>query len=313
MKIIHDFGGECRDGVNTYLDLEEFGDDSQEVVLFYGINSTLNRELQEQYKHYKRRILLDLWSPCDLYAQNDILEQDHFKAQEYFTDVFCICPFTVEWSNKITNTDKWKCVFYPWQPSIVPVNFEKKYDVCFVGGIHSQEHFDALQVIKKFNYRFISQSPFAEPTDINISNKEKLDLIAQCKIVVCFNLLYLKEDHWHFAMNNYNLAGNMAFNHPRAIGTVNPTYTAPQFKSRSHEAASGKSLILCKKDEWDLINYYYDEDSFVFFDQVDDLESTISNILENYQNYQSKIDLAYQRVYNFTTKNLIYYIEGFTK
>lgn len=306
MKVVHDFSGECKDGVNTYLDLEEFADDSQSIVLFYGIDCTLNKELQEQYKHYNRRILLDLWSPCDLYSPNDTLGQDHFDAQDYFTDVYCICPYTVHWSNLITKSKKWKYVFYPWQPRIAPTNFEKKYDVCFVGGIHSAEHENALQVIEKYNYRFISQQLYPGVTNFNVSTQEKLDIIAQCKVTICFNLLYLTEQQTHFALNNYNLNENYAFARLQKIGNK---YTVPQFKSRLHEAAIGKSLILCREDDWGLINSYYAQNEALIF-KPNSLEESLNQVLEHYEKIGPFFtENAYKKAQNFTTKRLIQYIQ----
>lgn len=308
MKIVHDFSEECFDGVNTYLDLEEFGDNSEEIVLFYGIACTNNKELQEQYKHYKKRIILDLWSPCQLYS-NDRIGQNYFEQCSYFTDVFCICPCTVEWANRQTNSDKWKFIFYPWQPKLKPVNFDKKYDVCFVGGIHSQEHKDAIDLISsKFNYRFISQMDLPQVTDFNVSTQEKLNIIAQSKITLCFNLLYLTENQCHFALNNYDLQTNEAFGDLRKIGHGNfSRYTIPQFKSRMHEAAIGQSLILCKNDPWNISGAFYAPTELIYYNE-NFLELTINDILKQYDNLSLMIKNAEIRAETYTTKKLIEYI-----
>lgn len=314
MKIVHDFSGECVDGINTYLNLEEFADDSNDKVLFYGIDSTINESLKEQYKDYNRRILLDLWSPCQLYV-HDALGQNYFEQCSYFTDVYSICPFTVEWANMTTNSNKWKYVFYPWQPSIAPTDFDKKYDVCFVGGIHSHDHVDAILAIEKFNYRFISQMAYKEATDFNVSTKQKLNLIAQSKITICYNLLYLKSDHVHHAIHYYpNISENLAFNSLTRIEGpyFEPRYTIPQFKSRLHEAASGKSLILCKNEPWNLADSYYrlDQD-YLSFNHNSELSDIIDNLLKdwNSERIQNIINSAYVQAHKYTTKNLIKYIE----
>ena len=74
-------------------------------------------------------------------------------------------------------------------------------------------------------------------------------------------------------------------------------------KSRLFEAAFSKSLILCKRDPFNLIERYFQVNKeFVYFEEGK-LEGKIQEILENFRIYEKIIDCAFKRaVKNYTTK-----------
>lgn len=50
----------------------------------------------------------------------------------------------------------------------------------------------------------------------------------------------------------------------------------PQFKVRNHEIASSKSLLIVKRDPWNLMEDFYEpEKEFIYFDNFEELHDII--------------------------------------
>jgi hypothetical protein len=300
MKIVHDFGRECQDGVNTYLDLEDYADQDPTSVLMYGVTPTCERlDLHEQFKGY-RKTLLNLWDPCSFYDKKDRCGQDYFGMISHFDDVYTICPFTAQWVNEKLGIKKNYYTFYPINPKYIPEPQDKIHDVCYFGGVHDPEHKQCIDIISKFDYRFISQGNHAKVTNHNVSNLEKLKIVAQSKITVCYNLLYLKPHQIPMAMSWDGWQNN------QALERLPKEHILPQFKSRVHEAALTRTLILCKRDPWNLIeDFYKPGEDFIYFNDNSELEGVIREVLEDYEDYEKMLDNAQQKALNYTSENLV--------
>ena len=80
----------------------------------------------------------------------------------------------------------------------------------------------------------------------------------------------------------------------------------PQFKTRIHEAAISKTLNLVRRDEWNVIEDFYEpETEFVYFDNEDDLSLKITSILNNWDEYSDVLDKAYDKAMTYTTENFV--------
>ena len=191
-----------------------------------------------------------------------------YKFENYVDTVFTICP------SQVTNRPKRKNVFFPFNENFIPTSFNKKYDVVYSGFATGNHVSDILNTIVKFNYRFISFSPERIVTDRNVTYKEKLNIISETKINVI-----------------HNLTGN---------GT-------PQLKTRPFESAFCKSLILCRRDNWNIIEEWFEPNKeFLYYENSVDLEILIRNVLENYDDYLPIINSAYNRaINNYTTRHFI--------
>jgi len=197
MLVIKDMGGDTPDGVNDYLKIERHSEQSDTDVLMYGINTTINSSIQNEYKHFESRKLLNLWQPCEFVFEKDPAGQNAFEQTLYFTKIYSICPYTAKWLNTLFGDDRHEAIFYPFGDDIIPQRQEKIYDVCYFGGLHGIDHVQCLDQIRNFNYRFISQQRYPDPyapTDYNVSFKEKLDIVGKTKISVCYNLLHFRPD-----------------------------------------------------------------------------------------------------------------------
>jgi hypothetical protein len=308
MLIVKDMAGETPDGVNFYLNIDKHEVPSTNDVLMQGINCTWNFDIQNKYKDFESRKLLNLWQPCEfVFPQNEIGE-DALQQTKYFTKVYTICPYSAKWMNKMLGDEKHEAIFYPFGDDVIPERQEKIYDVVYFGGIHGIDHAECLQQISKFNYRFISQQSYPPPytpTDFNVSFKEKLDIVAKTKISVCYNMLHFQAHHQHGIKQYDKWWENEAFAYMDDYGR------APQFKQRVHESAFSRTLILCKRDYWNLIEYYYEPNvDFIYFNDNSELEGLIRDILHNYKDYEKMIENAYNKSLNYTSKNLYEHIKN---
>lgn len=323
MLIVSDFTGDYKDGYNTTLRLEQYSKDG-DAVFFYGIQCGIDKKLLNRYKDYRRKILLDLWSPCAFFT-----DPNHFSILEGFDEVYSICPYTAEWTNEQLGMKLMRYSFYPVTPeTITPqatssgfrkllnkLSFNagtashstelsglaKKYDICYVGGLYSQEHIAMMDIISKFKYVFVTQNKEKKATHKNLSNADKINLIAQCKIGICFNKLYPTESHIVNIKSYTGWQDNRAFDH-----LFDSISIAPQIKTRLHELALCKTLILCHRDPWNLVEDYYEPGKdFIYFDNIEDLKTLIPEILANFNAYQSVIDNAYRKVKNYSSLQLV--------
>lgn len=183
--------------------------------------------------------------------------------------IYTICP------PKITNRVKRKFSFFPVDFELVPSDFDKKYDVIYAGFALAPHVNEILSVIPNYNYRFISfNKQTGLETDVNIGYLEKLKLISETKISIIHNLT--------------------------GTGT-------PQLKSRPFESAFCKSLILCKEDNWNIINEWFEKDKeYISYKDANDLRSKIDNILSNFDDYQFIIENAHRKaINNYTSKHFV--------
>lgn len=308
MKIIEDLSIEVPDTNAHHWSLKDYSRDSNENVLFYGGGSPKNKGVLAEHETFKRRMFFNNWAPCE-FAQ-PIVDDTSF-----FNEIYSICPYTCKWLNKKEESNRWRPIFYPYNKKIIPNHFEKKYDVIYHGGIHGQEHVDCLNVMKAFNYRYCTMTsyingttqamlPFA--TDVNLSFQEKVNLVAESKISVCYNIIHVFPDHVPNIQSHDNWKANEAFSE---VGKRN---IAPQFKTRIHEAAISRTLNLVMKDKWNIIEEYYKPDEeFVYFEDARDLREKITEITNNWSKYQSIVDRAFEKSKDYQIENFLKTIQDY--
>lgn len=303
MKVIKDLSIEVP-GTNVhYFKLDELSSDDGENVLYYGHNYLETGKSIEDTDHYRRRIYLNVIRPTEFCSSLLI------DADDKFDEIYTICPYTNRWLNAVKGANKYRDVFYPFNEQDIPAPRVKKYDVCYHGGIHGRKYIKALKIMKKFNYRFMSQTHginrltkkyLKYATNTNLTNREKMELISECKISICFNTFDMRnKDDIRNIQSRKNWQENEAFKH------IEDLKIAPQFKSRCNEAAFSRTLNLVKKDPWNIIEHYYTPDvDFVYFEDLNTLEDTIRSILHDWERYQPMIESAYNKSLNYTTQKL---------
>jgi hypothetical protein len=289
-------------GTNThYFNLNEFNQESTENILCMGYTFLEDGIPNGLLEGYKRKIYLNVTAPTEFYSSLPP------EADSGFNEVYSICPYSNKWLNEVTDSKKYKTIFYPFNKKDIPDNCEKIYDVIYQGGLHGEKYVQMLEIIKNYNYRYLSlnyginqltQNYLHYATNPNLSNEDKLKVVSQTKISICFNTVEIRNDQKHYVKSRKDWWKNKAFSH---IDTNN---LIPQFKSRCNEAAFCKTLNLVMRDSWNIIENYYDKDEFVYFDTIEELPNKIDEILKNWDKYIPMVEKAYKKSLNYTTENL---------
>jgi len=297
----YDFSQDTGQGVIPYINKIFKSSDkimnSQEFVLMNGLNCFENPAIKDKYKDVKHRYLFAHWSPCEFAQPYELL-----KEFEYFTKVFCICPYTCEWANKNYGTDKFVYTYYPFSNYSSSFVEEKEYDVSYFGGIHANEHISGVQKLASFDYRFLSLGPYGPLKDMvtgAVTPDEKLNIISKGKMSLCYNWIQMNPRYWERVNKHLNGQFHGAFN-------VNNSFNCPQFKVRVHEVASCGSLILARKDIWNVIEDWYEPDKeFVYFENEETLEGTIKEILNNWDHFSTIAKNGHEKQKQYTVENWI--------
>jgi len=219
-----------------------------------------------------------------------------------FHKVLTLCPFTAEYFNKRQGVERRVPIFFPFNEEFTPPVSEKRYDIIYTGHLHPKSIMRDMNTISRFNYRLVSNSDHELVTDRGVGYEEKLSLISQSKITLTHNLLYPTVRH---VLNVWKYPGwraNRAFSDiPRGLMGLakrlltGPEIEVPQLKSRIFEAAFSRSLILCRKDNFNIIEKYFTPgEEFVYYEDGG-LVETVNKILANYDAYLPVINRAYKR------------------
>ena len=316
MIILKDLSVEVPDTNAHHWHLEELSQPSESEVLLYGYNASDNLSLRKRFQNYSRKVYFNNWAPCEFAQERKDKGQEHdaFKKESFFDEIYSICPYSNKWLNSLKLGREYKDTFYPFHKKLIPESTKKHYDVIYHGGIHGQEHLDCIRVMLNHNYRYCTMTHnihnnygqsltgrclrFA--TNTNLKFKDKIQLIAQTKISVCYNLVHVSPEHVPGIQSYDDWQGNEAFSE---VGKWN---VMPQFKTRMHEAAISKTINLVLKDSWNIAEQYYEPDrEFIYFENADDLENKIKEIKNNWEDYIPMTERAYKKALNYTTQNFI--------
>jgi hypothetical protein len=303
MKIVANWSDDAVWGVVPYMhkSLEPFNDENSDEVLMNGAAWIYHHDIKYQFKDYKRKCLLALWSPCEFTSQTGYYHFDHY---DFFTDVYCVCPFTCKFMNEHYGYDKFKYIPYPFTNYSVTEFGNYDADCSWMGSIHGQDHISAIDTLMLFNYKFITSQKntwmkhpyeFNMCTHVDLSPEDKLIELSRCKSSLSFNMIYMSP-----ASRKNNFQAFEKFEE----GIM------PQFKVRTHEITSSKSLMLVKKDPWNLVEDFYEsEKEFIYFNDFDELKEILTDLSTNFDKYHGIIENAYQRYQDYTVEKIYQYIK----
>jgi hypothetical protein len=193
---------------------------------------------------------------------------------------------------------------------------EKKFDAIYWGGIHSEENFKIVNCIKDFKYNFLSlgvpywsgnfkNSPARNMiTSHSIPRKVMWALLRQTKVCPMSNLLFLQDKQVNNIKSMKNWDKCRAFSHL-------DKYIMPQNKTRMIECAVNRTLILVKKNPWKLDEMWFTpEEDFLYFENYEELPLLITDVCENWQNYESIVENAFKKATEkYTVNNFLNKIE----
>lgn len=309
MEVIRRSARGYKQDPTKYLDFKRFSKRCSDFVLveaaFEEAHQWEQFDLTDSHLDYikkKKIVRLEFEEPNKFFIGDN---PDKYDGQFY--KIFTLCPYTAKWLNKKHHNKKRIPIFFPFNEMYIPKETKKKYDVIYTGHIVSRSVLNDLKTISKFNYKLVSNSSSNLVTNKGVSYEEKMRLISESKITVAHNVLYPRLYH---LINIWRIPD---YRKNKAFMLIPPWYKpwkylvkkyiiVPQLKSRIFEAAFGKSLILCKRDAFNVIEEYFEPDKeFVYFDN--DLEEKIKHILKNYEKYQEIAENAYKKaVKNYSTE-----------
>lgn len=240
---------------------------------------------------------------------------EHGGSQSRYRNIFTLCPFTAEWLNARIGRNQRIPVFLPCNEQTIPPPNKKTIDVVYAGNIIAPEIEKTVQTISHFNYRLISNSQNPLVTDQSASHEAKLELMSRSKVAVVHNLLYPNPIQVRSLWQVPGYRDNRAFSLiPRPLPAFVPGRLAeryiqaheiivPQVKQRLFEAAFCRSLILCRKDPFNLVERFFaPNQEFVYYEQGR-LFETLTEVLENFDQYTPVVERAYERALReYTTK-----------
>jgi hypothetical protein len=315
MRIIKDFSTNYFDDPISYLWLNKLTKKKSKLDVYYGskcIDSVVNKKRFNIYLDFEEPNwywLLEAGHPkivqriLNLYPIRIIQRIFNLYLLNYprnfeskFDKILTICPYTADYINKVNQTKKREFIFFPFNQKFI---FKKKknIDVIYTGNIHGNILEKISKIISNYKYRIVSFSNNKYVTDKNISYKKKIKLIASSKISIIHNLLFLNNYCLKRLSKYKDLKKNNAFKYiSKKI--------VPQQKSRMFEAAFSKSLMLVKKDPWNIIEYFFTPNKdFVYFEKEKDLPKLIETVLKNYNLYKPIVNSAFKKANkNYTVK-----------
>jgi len=292
-----------------YLDFTRFEKNCGDFVLIEGAFEQAaqwdqfdltEKELQKILK--KKIVRLEFEEPNKFYIGDNTEKYD-----KYFYKILTIDPYTAEWLNNKNNDKKRIPIYFPLNENHIPKKAIKIFDIIYTGHIVSNKLLNDLKTMTRYKYCFVSNSKSDLVTHQSVSYEDKLKLISQSRITLVHNLQYPKIFHLFRLWFVPEYKDNKAFkNVPKWYEFwkwLSNKVVVPQLKSRLFEAAFGQSLILCRRDPFNVIeNYFKPGKEFVYFEEGH-LEEKIDEILQNYDYYQEIAMNAYKRaIKEYTTK-----------
>jgi len=285
-------------------DFEKNLDD--DTVIFWGWSSLNNSKEKEKYKYYKNKIFINTAQPCEI-----INGYYDVEKQNYFDKVYTICSYTPNVLND--EVKKFYPICFPYNKKYFEkyesITIEDKiYDVIYYGQLHNQIYKNLIDSICKFNYRLSAPSNLSylkhglneKITNMSLTSQDKWDLLSKCKISVGFNLIFI---------NDYHIENLKTFKHINNFKNIESVYTKkimPQMKTRMVEAALTKTLMLIYKDDWNVIENWFEPNiDFLYWESFDELENIIREVTNNFESYWHIIENANKKVQSFSIDKIL--------
>lgn len=286
-----------------FCPMRTFGFDlseTQDVKVIVGFDKYENYCPEEGFLN----IFLDFEEPNFLVFRDQNFRIDVTKK---FDRKLTLCPYSAKFYNdKIGKKVVYDC-FFPTNVNYIrnvigDVDFDMKiYDTIYFGNRVSQ----LTEELKK---RSISHHT---PTYIS-----KIDILYKSKIAICHNIVFFNNlDGGIHARVPHDPNGNQAWDDAwyKMIEMIpdfdidNPDRLLPQLKSRIFEAGFSKCIPLVYYDKFEIVEKYFTpNEDFLYFRNLDELDSLISLILNDYSKYQYIAENIYKKcMENYTTEHFV--------
>ena len=293
-----------------YFDFAQYANQCGNFLLAEGIfDFSLLEKLQAE-----KVVYLEFEEPNRFFASRPSF--NHIPHEASFDKIFTICPYTAKWLNEIYGNNKRVPVYFPFNEKYIPQESVNNFDIIYTGHINSPNIMQLVKAMTKYNYCLVSNSDSSLVTHRGVSYVDKLKLIAQSKITLTHNLLFPSPGHIYNVNQHKDFTRNPAFQFVPHMNLLDKLIAkmglskkynevmVPQLKSRLFEAAFCRSLIVCRRDPWNLVERFFEPDKEFIYYEDGKLEETIDGILKHYNDYKPIIENAFQKaINNYTTEH----------
>jgi len=264
---------------------------SKNIKISWGLDS-----IKSKYNNNMINIVVYFEEPNYLGIQDIDYSCDNYDIK------LTLCKYTSqEFNKKNINKLNKKCynVFFPIDTVYLKNNLWNKYNyklgtcipywkkinVVYIGHEMYKLITEFKQIMNKYNNNYILSVP---------DYLSKMDSYLHSKIAIVHNILICQD-------NNNDIFKNIKSKLPIFKDKDN----IPQIKSRLFEAASSQCIILCYRDDYNLIEDYFKEgEDFIYFDSSEHLDKLIKIILDDYEKYSYIALNAYKKfINNYTLKH----------
>ena len=311
MIFIEDYDGCYGDALERYYNFKKYSSDDGNVF-FHGMECVEKTAHKERYSDFNKKIFWNLEQPC-AWQGDERIKNISSNADGYFDKIFTICPYSAKWLNERQGGNVFSASFIPFsEDMIIDKKEDKSYDAIYWGGIHSEENFNIVNSIKDFKYNFMSLGPghwssqFRNSiarrfiTSQNVPRKVMWSILRKTKVCPMSNLLFLQEPQVNSIKSMENWEQCEAFSHL-------DQFIMPQNKTRMVECAVNRTLILVKRNPWQLDSMWFEpEKDFLYFNDYSELPGLIRETTENWHKYEHIVDSAFAKAkQNYTVQNFI--------
>jgi hypothetical protein len=245
--------------------------------------SPCNYNIDKNYNNFS----LDLETPNRFFMADT--RNFSLWQEENFDKIFSVCPQLTKVRNKTLKRNVYETVFFPFSERYIPEEKEKIYDIIFISNNNPNWILD-LKKNNNLNMCIIGNQNNLATHKAN-TYIEKLNLISQSKISIVHNIYYAPQMDTNFL--EYQDIEKCIINGKTT-----------QHKSRVMDAAFCKSLILCNRDPFNIIEDIYEENKHFFYFDDEFILQKIKEILENFESYKEMVTNAFDHaLVNYTTKS----------
>lgn len=332
MEILNEGRKYPKEWIASFTHMEKFA--PLAISDFLYIEVRLNFKVLEKYKG-RKIVYMDMEEPNRFFVSNPVFRRDAYEYDFYkiltmcpFTAVWLnkkqgserrtpvFYPVDDELAppkeEKIYDIIYSGGLYSDWLFADVKTISKFKYNFIAHNGALTYKFFPNLYVIGKIKQLFPRFKNMFEGgrryiTKSNIPHLEKWKIMAQTKITLVHNIVPCSVSNLANIYGTDGWEDNEAFRLLPRPNLFTPltaifnrlrgkTYIVPQLKSRAFEAALCRSLILCRRDEFNVIERFFEPDKEFVYYEPGKLEEKVREILANFDAYQPIIENAYQKV-----------------
>ena len=289
------FNGNYEFDPQRTFDFSPFLDKLKGTSIYFGIS--VDNETTENDTNFKVKINLE--TPNMLYSYDITKEFNKYDL------ILHLCPYTCDYLNTKFNTDKYKPIFFPINQYIN--NSERTINTFYTG---SYSVLYPIQIIYSIMNKYIGNNMIDSLNNEMASKSikgyyDKLNILSRTKICLVHNVL-LPVTHFP----NYSNYINDSLCKEKLPWHDDTSCLVPQLKSRIFEGALMGCILLVYKDEYNIIERYFEENKdFIYFESEEDLDTKVKLILDNYDEYKHIAENAKNKVMNnYLLSNLVDFI-----